>query len=246
MIKFYVLASGSKGNSTLIVLDNGEGILIDLGLSYSNEIEKLSSIGFPIENIKNIFITHNHIDHIRSIHKFASEKIHCLKNTVNLQGFCVLKPYTEYQYNGFSVTPLKTSHDAPDSCGYVFTINNEKLVYLTDSGIIPSKTEKYISNCEYYIFECNHDVDMLMESKRPDILKYRIIGDKGHLSNNQCCYYLSRNIGCNTKEIILSHVSEECNSDSAILNTVKEYFSDCSLISNIKIQIARQQEIVEG
>ena len=70
--------------------------------------------------------------------------------------------------------------------------------------------------------ESNHDVKMLMNGGYPYHLKKRILGDKGHLSNDDAAYYLSEFIGDKTKTVILAHLSDENNNPDIALQTVKE------------------------
>ena len=82
-----------------------------------------------------------------------------------------------------------------------------------------------------------------MHGKYPPWLKRRVRGDEGHLSNNQCAFYLSRLIGPNTKKIILAHLSKENNSEELALATLKESFSDNEIMFD-DILIAKQKEVV--
>ena len=105
---------------------------------------------------------------------------------------------------------------------YLVEDGKESLVYLTDTGFVPEKDFPYLQGKTYYIFESNHDPKMLYESKRPDYLIRRIISDRGHLSNMDSGYYLSILLSSDTKEIVLAHLSEECNKPDLALSTVKE------------------------
>ena len=246
MIEFYVLASGSKGNSTVIKINNDEAILIDSGLSFADFEKRLEETGISEKSIKYIFITHNHIDHIKSLAHWSFSKVYCLEKTLDLQGFNILEPYKEVSFDGFSVIPVKTSHDAPGSCGYVFTINNERLVYITDTGDLSLKTQKYLKNAEYYCFESNHDIKMQLGSSRPAELKERVMSSKGHLSNSLSAAFLDMFVGDKTKEIILAHISEECNSDECIYSTFGTLLGRNPEMEHITLLLARQWEVVKG
>ena len=78
-MKFIILASGSKGNSTLVISDKGELLLIDAGISFKEIKEKVSRYGYDIENIKHVLVTNEHDDHIKSINSFSHAKIYSLK-----------------------------------------------------------------------------------------------------------------------------------------------------------------------
>ena len=93
-------------------------------------------------------------------------------------------------------------------------------MYITDTGFIPLKTLNIIQNKDIYIIESNHDINMLLESRRTNRLKERILSSVGHLSNDLCAQYLAEVIGDKTKAIFLAHLSEECNLDGVAIDTV--------------------------
>ena len=143
-----------------------------------------------------------------------------------------------------NVTVIKTSHDAADSNGYIFTSLGKSIVYITDTGYIHVKNFTKMKNKSVYVFESNHDVRMLREGKYPYYLQQRILGDKGHLSNKDSAYYLSKLIGDKTERIILIHLSEENNKPELALKTLLDTLKD----KNIKIpdiEIAMQKESTE-
>ncbi len=222
-MKFDVISSGSKGNSTLVI-SHGEVILLDFGISKRRVEKALSEYGFGFMDIEAFFITHDHSDHASNIFNADIEKIYAgvpslpkLEKTIASDH--LLKKYQEVKVGTFSLTPLPLSHDAKNTLGFVIDDGEETLVYLTDTGFVPEKNYPYIKNKNYYIFESNHDPEMLFTSKRPDYLIRRINSDKGHLSNSDSAYYLSNLIGDKTKEVILAHLSSECNTPELALKT---------------------------
>ena len=157
----------------------------------------------------------------------------------------VAKSIDKYNFKNVEVELIKTSHDASPSCGFIFTFKNgEKLGFITDSGYLTFNSLERLKNLEYYYFESNYDVSLLVSSSRSDALKSRILSSKGHLSNEQASIYLSYLIGENTKSIMLAHLSEECNSKFLALNTLFQFFNE----NNIKydkydIKCASQNEV---
>lgn len=245
MINAYVLASGSKGNATLI-FDNDTSILIDFGISKKEIEEKLSSLGKNLANLNYFLFTHAHSDHIKSYECTPIEKRYALKNIVPLVKDHELSCYKEYQLGSFLIMPIKASHDSNPTCGFLFKSDNEELVYLTDTGQISKRTFNLIKNKTYYIIESNHDVEMLLNSNRPAILKSRILSYKGHLSNEDSAFYMSNLIGENTKKIVLAHLSEECNTPEKALDTYHNVFALRKIsLDHIKIKCASQHEVVE-
>ena len=139
---------------------------------------------------------------------------------------------------------IKTSHDTEDSVGYIVSNNNKSVVYITDTGYINKKYFELLHNRNVYIFESNHDIEMLNNGKYPFELRQRILSDKGHLSNYDSAKYLSKFIGSDTKKIILAHLSEENNTEELALQTLTERLAK-EKINFSNIIIARQNEKTE-
>ena len=244
-MKFIILASGSKGNSTLIISENNDLLLIDAGISYKEIKEKINRYGYDISDINHVLVTHEHDDHIKSINSFNSAKIYSLKD-INVANE-YLEKYEEVNINGFYITPIPLSHDVK-CCGYVVRDENEKIVYVTDTGYVNYKNLKYITNADYYIFESNHNVPLLMETNRPFYIKSRILGDEGHLSNEVASELLCDVIGENTKQIYLAHLSREANTKEKALNTFYNIAKEKNIdINNIFVNAADQNiELIGG
>lgn len=245
-MKFAVLSSGSKGNSTLIQTKNTK-ILIDLGVTKSYTEEKLKELNVDPNEIKAVLITHTHTDHIDGLKVFLKKYKPVLY--VNKIIFSLLNEYiTDFDYvlyenstfmiDDIKVNVIKTSHDVKGSVGFILSSDDKSLVYITDTGYINNKYFDLLRNHNLYILESNHDVKMLMEGKYPYYLKKRILGDKGHLSNEDCAYYLSQFVGKKTKNIVLAHLSDDNNTYEKALECTK-----CKLKKkDINIIIAKQKQ----
>ena len=244
MIKLHDIASGSKGNACLIYNDK-TNILIDIGITKVRLCEGLLEINKDINDIDFVLFTHDHVDHIGGEKFIPLEKKYALKNTINLQNSNILENYKEYTFGDFKVTPLKTSHDAINPCGFIIEDKDEKLVYMTDTGKILKKSLALMSNADYYFIESNHDLDMLNNSGRPRVLINRIAGDHGHLSNEDSAYYMTGLVGEKTKKIILAHLSEDCNTEEIAIETYKKIFDLKGIKQKIEIKCARQWESVD-
>ena len=245
-MKIVVIQSGSKGNATLVI-DQGRVLLIDMGTTLKVVKDALKEEKMNIMNINAMLLTHEHVDHTFGIKYLPPLPIYCTKETLDLGNVVEIEPYKKFNIDHFLITPVSTSHDVKNPVGFVIKTKSEKLVYLTDSGKIPGKSLQKLKNADYYVFESNHDVDMLVNSKRPWFLKKRILSDKGHLSNEQSAIYMTKCVGEKTKQIILAHLSEECNDPNVALKTYKKIFKDAKInTSKIEFIVANQHHSVIG
>jgi len=246
-MRFYILESGSKGNCT-IVESNGKYIMIDDGLSKKKLKSKLEEINVNLEDIGALLVTHNHSDHISGIGAIAKDiTFSTLMCGIDTPVNNALIPFEQYEINGFNITPLPTSHDAPGSLGFIIKADNEELVYVTDTGYVYERVCEMIVNKDYYVFESNHNVRMLLETNRPQPLKKRILGDTGHLSNEDSANYICDVIGPNTKQIILAHLSEEANTPEQALSDYVKVFEDRGFaFEDYDIRCASQVNTITG
>lgn len=236
---FYVLASGSKGNACIIKTDN-QTLLIDCGTTKGYLKSSMEQVGLTFADVDAVLITHDHSDHTSQLKHFSHAAIYS-PSTHPYDSYKVV-PYEAFAIASISVLPIKTSHDDADSVGYVLEANNEKLVYVTDTGYIRTQDFAYIENADYYIFESNHDPEMLMLTPRPYYIKQRILSDEGHLSNDDAGLILAKAIGQKTKEIVLAHLSGQANTEALALETMRKHITQ----ENIEIKAARQHEVVSG
>ena len=242
-MKVSVLASGSKGNCTYIETNNTK-VLIDLGMSNLYVEKKLISLGVNPDDINCIFITHTHTDHVAGLKVFIKKHHPKIFLTTKMYDELhdILNDYEILEdkivLDDLLVDYFKTSHDT-DSVGYIFKNNDKEIVYVTDTGYLNMKNLKKLNNKDFYIFESNHDIELLMNNPHyPYQIKQRILGDKGHLSNIQCREYLKKIIDDKTKYIVLAHLSEQNNNPNIALDNLKD-------ITNIKILVADQNESTE-
>ncbi len=245
-MKYIVLASGSAGNATFIDFD-GYGILVDCGISKRRIANQLSSHGYSFNDIKAVFLTHDHSDHNRNIHLFDPCIVYAGKDSYKCQEGNVLIGYQPFFMHDLTIIPVSTSHDAHSPLGFVFIKGNQKLVYITDTGYISEMTMQYIKNADYYIFESNHDIEMLMNTSRPLYLKNRILSDKGHLSNEDSAMILSLVLGEDTKEIVLAHISREANTKELALSAYDRVFRQRHVdMTKLSIKAADQELVLVG
>ena len=249
-MKISVLSSGSKGNCTYVETSNHK-ILIDIGTSSLYVEKSLKSIGVDPSEIDIVLITHAHVDHVSGLRVF-SKKYHPLvyisdkiQKEANLNIGNISNEESIDINSDIKIKSIRLSHDVTDIKGYVIEDNESSMVYITDTGYINERNFKDISNKSLYVFESNHDIEKLMNNpKYPHHTKIRILSDKGHLSNKDSAYYLSKLIGNNTKYVILAHLSEQNNTEELALNTLKEVLKRKNIDFN-NIRVARQNEMTE-
>ncbi len=218
-MKFYVLASGSKGNCT--VIESGQQfIIIDCGATKKYLLKCFEEINKNYLDAQGILITHDHSDHVKQIKMFNSLPVYSPCELLSVKNEIHVTPYEKFSVGNFEVLPLPLSHDASAVVGYVISDGEEVLVSLTDTGYLPHANERLIKDANYYIFESNYDTAMLMNSNRPAYLKARINSDYGHLENGYASNMISKIIGPHTKEVVLAHISQECNTREIALKTL--------------------------
>lgn len=242
---FNNIASGSKGNATLVV-SNNTVILIDMGITLTRLTEGLNEIGLTLEDIDAAFFTHDHADHISGL-RFLSPKIcYALEGTLPSLAN-VLEVNKPIRIKGFMITPIRTSHDATNPCGYVLEDENEKFVYMTDTGVFVDGCLSLAKNPDYLILESNHDIKMLLKTNRTYELKQRIMSDVGHLCNEDSAVASLQIIGDKTKEIYLAHLSEEANTPEVALKAYRRIYNHFHVdIDKYKVVPLKQWESTLG
>ena len=189
-----------------------------------------------------MLITHDHSDHISQLRTFRELPIYSPVELPDVDTFRV-RPLQEFFIEKIKVTPLALSHDALNTTGYILDDGSEKLTYITDTGYVNERYFDLIRGSDYIVLECNHDPDTLMQTGRPYYVKQRIIGEEGHLCNEDCAEVLDQVITPNTKMVILAHISQEGNTRQLALKTVCTRLKDNPNVSDLVVAAAGQYEI---
>ena len=208
-MKIKTVASGSKGNCTIVIC-NQTKLIIDMGISFLTLKKCIEENSFSFDDFSGVLITHCHKDHIKGLSSLIKKTN--LEVFIPEEMYDSLKEYIpypkcrfindKYNINDVEIELIHTSHDVPYSVGYIIRNENKSLVYVTDTGYINRKYLNKMINHDLYMIESNHDEIMLMEGPYPRFLKERVISDRGHLSNKTTANYLKKIIGPKTKNII--------------------------------------------
>lgn len=243
---FHIIASGSKGNATIVV-SNKTVLLIDMGITLTRLEEGLSEINLTTNDITGAVFTHDHTDHIGGL-KFISPKImYALEGTLPSSLSHVVNANMPFHIGELEITPIETSHDATNPCAYLIKDKEESLFYMTDTGVFLEQCLPLVKNPTYLIIESNHDIKMLLNTNRPFELKNRIMSDKGHLCNEDSAIAAISIIGDNTKEIVLAHLSEEANTPEVALDAYQKIFNHFGVnIQKYKVRTAWQRQSLTG
>ena len=250
-----VLASGSKGNATLIRAGQ-TAILIDAGISCRRIVQGLKRCGLEPEDLSGVFLTHEHRDHIAgldvfarhydSVPVFASEKtwaqLPVRRQLPRPQVRVIPRSCT---MGNLRIEPFRIPHDAADPVGYAIFNGDEKCTYLTDCGVITRTVEQAAEGASVMVLEANHDETMLRNGPYPVALQNRILGREGHLSNRTAGQFLA-SLAEPPTEVILAHLSEKNNTPDVAYKTVRAVLEDSPRTRKIQLFVARQQEMVSN
>lgn len=237
-LSFCSLSSGSSGNCYYLGNESC-GILIDAGISAGAIRKYLKYHDISIESIMGVFITHNHIDHIRGL-EVLTRKHHIpvfttpdvwksiLNPRRNITNDCIHKIHEQVSFHldGFDIVAFPVSHDAPSTLGFHISSGNLHSTIVTDLGHICQTSAEYIKYADLLIIESNYDEDMLANGRYPHFLKSRIKSDHGHLGNHQTSDFLADIFDKKLRYICLAHLSINNNTTEKALQTLQKTFKE--------------------
>ena len=222
-LEFSVLASGSTGNAIYVGTEKHK-LLVDAGLSGKKLEELFAKAHLDPKDLDGLLVTHEHSDHIKGLGIFARRyKLPIYANAKTWQAMSGLigeiPVEQKFQFDMDSVRTFDdldvesfgVSHDAAEPMFYVFHHEGKKLSIATDLGYVSDRIKGTIRDSDMLVFESNHDINMLMMGRYPWNVKRRILGDMGHVSNEDAGAALADVIGDQTKRIYLAHLSKDNN-----------------------------------
>lgn len=239
------MGSGSSGNSYFLFTQT-DGILIDAGISLRTLKKEFREYGLSLASVKNILVTHDHADHIKSVGNFSNDyniPIYTTKgvhegmqrnNRVSVKLKSENKRFIEkgipFQLGEFNITPFEVPHDSTDNVGYRIECGGIIFCLMTDAGHVTDEMNRYIADSNYLVIEANHDPEMLANGPYAAYLKERISGPEGHLSNNDAAQALANNVTEKMRHVWLCHLSEENNHPELARKTVESVLRSYGIV----------------
>ena len=211
------IASGSSGNCIYAGADHCH-VLVDAGISGKRIEAGLNEIGLKTAEMDGILVTHEHSDHIKSIDAIK-EKSSIGKVDESL--FQVIHPEEDFTIGDMRISPVPTSHDAAEPVAYMMYQGDKSMGIITDLGKYDDYIVDKLQGLDVLLLEANHDVHMLQAGTYPYQLKRRILGDRGHLSNELSGQLLGKVLHDGFKKVILGHLSKENNYPQLAWETVR-------------------------
>lgn len=235
MLEMCSVASGSSGNCICVGSDQSH-VLVDAGISGKRIETGLNEIGLKTAEMQGILVTHEHIDHVAGlgvlarrygIPMYATAKtidaIQRIKSVGKIDAslFHMIEPEVDFEIGDLTIHPISISHDAADPVAYRIHHGDKKVAVITDLGNYTEHIVEELQNLDGLLLEANHDIHMLQVGSYPYLLKQRILGDRGHLSNERSGQLLGRLLHDNFGTVVLGHLSKENNYEELAYETVR-------------------------
>lgn len=252
MLKCCSLYSGSSGNCFFIQSEQTK-ILIDAGVSCKKiETALQTDFNLSLSNIDAIFVTHEHVDHTKSLNLISSKynlPVYASKGTwntltektqkISIDNKKIFELDKSFEFKDLRIFPFSTPHDAAEPCGFNIYNNNSKISIATDLGYIDDKIFNNLKNSSFLMLESNYEPNILRVSSYPYRLKQRIMSKSGHLSNNDASDTISKLINYGLKDVLLIHLSKENNVPEIAYETVIEKLKNTnSSLDNFNLNVA--------
>lgn len=259
-MRFVSIASGSSGNCIYIGSENTH-ILVDAGISNKRIEQGLNEIGLKGSDIDAVVITHEHSDHTKGLGVLARRygvPIYGTKETLEeisemkylgeypRELFCPVNPDVEFEVGDLHIQPFSIDHDAANPVAYRVNHGRRNVAVATDMGHYDQYVIDHLQGLDALLLESNHDVNMLETGPYPYYLKRRILGDHGHLSNENAGRLLNHVLHDHLKYILLGHLSKENNYEALAYETVKleiDQGDTAYKASDFSISVAKRDEM---
>jgi phosphoribosyl 1,2-cyclic phosphodiesterase len=254
-LSIQILASGSKGNCTLI---RGDGFhcLLDAGLAPTLLRDRLRGLGLDLGSLDAVLLTHEHGDHVRGLAPLLRAGVPVYGTRPTLKAawrmrrngadgcFHPLRPLQETRLGPLRILPIPVPHDAASPVAYRIQAGETTLVHCTDLGHPSPLVMEHLQEATVLVLEANHDPELLASGPYPVWLKRRIAGSDGHLSNEDMAMALERyleNGGAeHLRHLVLAHLSEVNNTPEHARARAAEVLRRFALEERVALHVARQ------
>lgn len=248
--RFSSLGSGSRGNATLVEAISFTGgepvitrVLVDCGFGPRELKRRLARLNVQPEMIDAVLITHEHSDHIGGVasgqRKYGwnvyltagtARGINANLSSFTHSKFHLIPPDYQFTIRHIAITAFTVPHDAREPCQFTLEFSGQKLGVLSDLGRITEHVVEHLHDCDALLLECNHDVPMLNAGAYPYMLKRRVAGDYGHLSNEQAAglVHALHDRASPVQLLALAHLSEQNNSPDLAIAAIQTALEDWS------------------
>jgi phosphoribosyl 1,2-cyclic phosphodiesterase len=233
------LNSGSNGNCYYAGTEQ-DAILVDAGISCRETEKRMKRLGLSMKNIRAIFISHEHTDHINGLTLLARKyhlPIYITEETGRQCGLSAdmyeLIPFSAFypvNIGEIRITAFPKFHDACDPHSFIVSSSAVNVGIFTDIGIVCTQLINYFRQCHAVFLESNYDVEMLKKGGYPQHLKNRISGGSGHLSNIQALQLVMDHKPAFMSHIILSHLSKNNNDPELVYDLFNQNIKDATIV----------------
>ena len=243
MFKYCSLYSGSSGNCFFVQSDT-TNLIIDAGVSLKKILSAFEEIKISGEDIDAILVTHDHIDHTKSVASlsnkydipvFASKKtweaIPNIANKIPDNNKKTFNISQSFSIGNIKILPFHTPHDAADPCGFNLYNSNKKISIATDIGYISEELLDHLKESSCILLESNYDPEIIKYSRYPFLLKQRILSNTGHLSNISAGKTIATLYNSGLQKALLVHLSKENNFPELAYETIKNETLNCKDLS---------------
>ena len=257
-----VLASGSRGNCTLVASANTK-ILVDAGLSCRETFKRMKALGEDPHTLSAIVITHEHSDHIYGLatlakkldipifmtgathHAWARAMRDQNGEKPQLEKFERFEAGHSFQVGDIAVKPFTIPHDAADPVGFTFRADGIKVGIATDLGYLPLSVRDHLRGCDVLIMESNHDLEMLRVGPYPWSVKQRVMSRVGHLSNMALAEFFTTEYDNRATFVVLAHLSEQNNHPEIARKEAERALAARGGLFSSRVLLASQTEGLE-